>query len=61
MINRYHSGVAKTLYEQNLLPKILAGSSAGSITASFIATNKYENLGQYFDKNSSKVNYNAFL
>ncbi|KAL4429942.1 hypothetical protein ABPG74_000308 [Tetrahymena malaccensis] len=57
----YHAGVAKTLYEQNLLPRILAGSSAGSITAAFIGTTKYEDLGSYFDKEQRKINYSAFL
>ena len=33
-----HIGVVQTLMEANCMPHIIAGSSAGSIIASFIAT-----------------------
>jgi TAG lipase/steryl ester hydrolase/phospholipase A2/LPA acyltransferase len=33
-----HSGVAKALWENNVLPRIMSGSSAGSIVASVICT-----------------------
>lgn len=40
----YHFGVIKTLYEENLLPKIVTGSSAGSLVASLLCTRKYDEI-----------------
>jgi len=40
----YHIGVIKTLYKQNLLPRIICGSSAGSIVASIVCTTPYEKV-----------------
>lgn len=45
----YHIGVVKVLKEQNLLPRIIWGSSAGSIFASVIATRTYEDLDDLFN------------
>lgn len=39
-LGMYHLGVVKALYEQDLLPKIIAGTSAGSLVAAFIGTTK---------------------
>lgn len=36
----FHVGVIKALYEQNLLPRVVSGSSAGSVVAAFIGTRK---------------------
>ena len=36
----YHTGVMKVLYEQNLLPRIISGSSMGSIMAALVCTRK---------------------
>lgn len=52
MMGMYHIGVCKVLYEKNLLPRIIAGSSAGSIVASFIATTKLEDLKKIWDSDS---------
>ncbi len=40
----YHYGVIKTLFEEGMMPRIIAGSSAGSLFAALIATNKQEDL-----------------
>ena len=32
----YHLGVVKALYEQNMLPRIICGTSAGSLVASMV-------------------------
>ena len=48
LMGMYHYGVVKTLYEQGIMPKIIAGSSAGSLVASFIATKKDEELENCF-------------
>lgn len=40
----YHAGVARALYEANVLPDIMCGSSAGSIIAAMICTKSPEEL-----------------
>jgi len=47
----YHIGVVQALIEADCLPKIIAGSSAGSIIASIIATHSREEImeGKNFD------------
>ena len=42
----YHFGIIKALYDQSLLPRIICGSSAGSIAAAFLCTRKYEDIGE---------------
>ncbi|KAL1838802.1 hypothetical protein VTJ49DRAFT_2195 [Mycothermus thermophilus] len=39
-----HIGVLKTLFEQNLLPRIISGASAGSIVCAVVCTRKDEEL-----------------
>lgn len=39
-----HIGVLKTLYDENLLPRIISGASAGSIVASVVCTRTDEEL-----------------
>ncbi len=41
-IGLYHYGVLKALFETGHLPRIITGSSVGSIFAGFIATRKLE-------------------
>ena len=53
-LGMYHLGVVKALYEQNLLPKIIAGTSAGSLIAAFICTTKWEEIPSRFEPNSIK-------
>jgi NTE family protein len=40
----YHIGVVQALIEADCLPKVIAGSSAGSIIAGFIATHTRDEL-----------------
>lgn len=40
----YHLGVIKTLFEHHLLPRVISGSSVGSIIASMIATRTDEEI-----------------
>ncbi|KAJ3327300.1 hypothetical protein HDU76_012033 [Blyttiomyces sp. JEL0837] len=46
-----HIGVVKTLYETKLLPRIVNGSSVGSIAAAIICTRTDEELPAAFDPN----------
>ena len=57
-IGRYHYGVIKCLYEEGLLPRIVAGSSVGSLFASFLCSRTLEEIEDLL--NPEKVNYNAY-
>ncbi|AQA20349.1 patatin [Halioglobus japonicus] len=45
----YHLGVVKTLMEQNLLPRVISGSSAGSIMAGVVGTHSDTELEHFFE------------
>lgn len=45
----FHVGVLKALWEQNLVPEIISGSSGGSFVAAAVGTRSKENLGEIFD------------
>jgi len=42
-------GVVKALWERDLLPQVVAGSSAGSLIAALLGTHTDEELPQFFD------------
>lgn len=44
----FHVGVIKALFEQNLLPRVVSGSSAGSVVAAFLGTRKDSELDGLF-------------
>ena len=46
---KYHLGIIKALYENDLLPNIIVGSSAGSIVCCMIASLKYSEVWKFFD------------
>ncbi|CAH9105452.1 unnamed protein product [Cuscuta epithymum] len=48
-LGSFHVGVAKTLVEHKLLPRIIAGSSVGSIICSIIATKSWPELQSFFE------------
>lgn len=45
----YHLGVVKTLQEQGLLPKVISGSSAGSLVAAVVGTHTDQELEHFFE------------
>lgn len=45
----YHYGVIKTLVEKNLFPRVIAGSSAGSMFAAVIGVTKPEDMHKVAD------------
>lgn len=45
----YHLGVVKALSEQNLLPRVISGASAGSLIAGTLGTHTDEELEHFFD------------
>jgi NTE family protein len=42
----FHTGVCKVLREQDLLPRVLSGSSAGAIMAAMLGTSLPEQIDQ---------------
>lgn len=53
----YHSGVIKALSEQNLLPNVIAGSSAGSIVAGIIGVRTDEEIVEFFADDPVDLNF----
>ncbi|MEM1114260.1 MAG: DUF3336 domain-containing protein [Pseudomonadota bacterium] len=45
----YHLGVVKTLLEQDLLPRVISGSSAGSLVAGVLGTRTERELKRFYD------------
>lgn len=45
----FHYGVVKALFEQNLLPDVISGSSAGSLVSAVVGTRSDADLHQIFD------------
>ena len=45
----FHLGVVKALWEQQLLPRVISGSSGGALVAALIGTHSDEELRKFFD------------
>ncbi|KAM0046893.1 putative triacylglycerol lipase [Helianthus debilis subsp. tardiflorus] len=48
-LGAFHVGVVKTLVEHKLMPRIVAGSSVGSIMCSVVATKSWPELQSFFE------------
>jgi len=48
-LGAFHLGVVKTLVEHKLLPRIIAGSSVGSVMCSIVATRSWPELQNFFE------------
>ncbi|KAF6147852.1 hypothetical protein GIB67_014432 [Kingdonia uniflora] len=48
-LGSFHIGVVKTLVEHKLMPRIIAGSSVGSIMCSVVATRSWPELQSFFE------------
>ncbi|KAJ4978664.1 hypothetical protein NE237_009444 [Protea cynaroides] len=48
-LGAFHVGVVKTLVEHKLLPRIIAGSSVGSIMCAIVATRSWPELQSFFE------------
>ncbi|XP_020575929.1 triacylglycerol lipase SDP1-like [Phalaenopsis equestris] len=48
-LGAFHVGVVKTLVEHKLLPRIIAGSSVGSIVCAIVATRSWPELESFFE------------
>lgn len=51
----FHIGVVKALWEHNLLPQVIAGSSAGSIIAAALGTHTDAEVPSLFDPNIHNI------
>jgi TAG lipase/steryl ester hydrolase/phospholipase A2/LPA acyltransferase len=47
-LGNFHLGVIKTLVEEDLMPRVISGASAGSIFAASVGTNTREQLKDFF-------------
>jgi TAG lipase/steryl ester hydrolase/phospholipase A2/LPA acyltransferase len=45
----YHLGVVKTLLDENILPKVISGSSAGALVAGVLGTHTDKQLQRFYD------------
>ncbi len=45
----FHLGVVKALWEQDILPSIISGSSGGSVIAALVGTHSHDELEKIFD------------
>ncbi|HWY25462.1 MAG TPA: DUF3336 domain-containing protein [Nevskia sp.] len=57
-LGMFHLGVIKAMFEAGILPRVISGSSAGSIIASMACTRTDEELPEIFD--SQNLNVQAF-
>nr|CAD1821956.1 unnamed protein product [Ananas comosus var. bracteatus] len=48
-LGAFHVGVVKTLVEHKLLPRVIAGSSVGSIMCAIVATRSWPELESFFE------------
>ena len=48
-LGNFHLGVIKALTEENLLPKVISGASAGAVFAAMVGTNSRGNLKRFFN------------
>jgi TAG lipase/steryl ester hydrolase/phospholipase A2/LPA acyltransferase len=70
LLGMYHLGVIRTLYDQNLLPSIVSGSSSGnfhtflyvlgSVIAGVFFTRTLKEIGESLIDDDSLLNYEAF-
>ncbi|EPX70858.1 triacylglycerol lipase [Schizosaccharomyces octosporus yFS286] len=51
----YHFGVAKALWERDLLPRVLAGSASGALIAAFVGVHRDEELDDLFQTFPNKL------
>lgn len=49
ILGNFHMGVVKTLWEQDLLPQVISGASAGAIVAAIVGTHTREELRHRLD------------
>ncbi|KAL1201495.1 Triacylglycerol lipase SDP1 [Cardamine amara subsp. amara] len=56
-LGAFHVGVVKTLVEHKLLPRIIAGSSVGSIICSVVASRSWPELQSFFENSLHSLQF----
>ncbi|KAH6779645.1 Patatin-like phospholipase family protein [Perilla frutescens var. hirtella] len=56
-LGAFHVGVVKTLVEHKLLPRIISGSSVGSIMCSVVATRSWPELQSFFEDSWHSIQF----
>ncbi|KAI3446507.1 hypothetical protein Pfo_003172 [Paulownia fortunei] len=56
-LGAFHVGVVKTLVEHKLLPRIIAGSSVGSVMCSVVATRSWPELQSFFEDSWHSIQF----
>lgn len=56
----FHTGVVKALFQNNLLPRVISGSSGGAIICSMLGTRTDSELATMLDPSTNAVNFNFF-
>ncbi|KAM7257657.1 hypothetical protein ACFE04_013398 [Oxalis oulophora] len=56
-LGAFHVGVVKTLVEHKLMPRIIAGSSVGSIMCSVVASRSWPELQSFFEDSWSSLQF----
>eukprot|EP00286_Rhodomonas_abbreviata_P017672 CAMPEP_0181319332 /NCGR_PEP_ID=MMETSP1101-20121128/17510_1 /TAXON_ID=46948 /ORGANISM="Rhodomonas abbreviata, Strain Caron Lab Isolate" /LENGTH=611 /DNA_ID=CAMNT_0023426915 /DNA_START=49 /DNA_END=1880 /DNA_ORIENTATION=+ len=56
-LGMYHFGVLKALHEHDLLPRVISGSSAGSIVAALVGVRTAAELTEMFEPNSLDLTF----
>ncbi|KAL0842612.1 hypothetical protein Bca101_015857 [Brassica carinata] len=56
-LGAFHTGVVKTLVEHKLLPRIIAGSSVGSIICSVVASRSWPELQGFFENSLQSLQF----
>lgn len=57
----YHIGVMKALHDNNLLPRVISGSSVGSIICAMVGTRTDDELTELFSPVSNAIKLNFFV
>lgn len=56
-LGAFHVGVVKTLVEHKLLPRIIAGSSVGSVMCSVVATRSWPEIQSFFEDSWHSIQF----
>ncbi len=50
-MGQYHAGLVKSLFDNGILPRIVSGSSAGSVVCAILFTKNQKELKEVFSLN----------
>jgi hypothetical protein len=53
-LGSYHVGVARALWKEGMLPRVMSGASAGSLTVMILGTRTNEEIDEFFTQNGER-------